>query len=361
MGFRIPGPQCPFNLSLGLDGSTTNGQPSHRPGPACGHALWPELHEPAYLPAAFGMAEAITDADRDEFAVVAKMPVCDRHHRPYKNVGQYVSDRTLFFGSPSTYRLFAAASDAELADTKWVGKTKTRTLRSMIEFDKASQQAKQQVFYRWVRRAYRRKYGDDTDVPGLIRKGMSDKLAAKIADVRGSVRVHKAHAEAFTAGGFNPRPIKYAGRYVFGTLSEHGTGLAVDVDDARNPQLTAAEWAFVEQVTGTPVKRFGRWATEADATALWTDFKAASDAFVAKATDAERAAAKAATPGHPAVVGTGLRHLLGPHVDRLAPWAKAGFLALPLDLVLELHAHGFTWGATFKSNVDLHHFQLDDE
>ena len=37
---------------------------------------------------------------------------------------------------------------------------------------------------------------------------------------------------------------------------------------------------------------------------------------------------------------------------------KASF-HLPLELPLELHAHGFTWGATFRTNVDLHHFELD--
>jgi len=35
-----------------------------------------------------------------------------------------------------------------------------------------------------------------------------------------------------------------------------------------------------------------------------------------------------------------------------------GFFHLPLELVLELHAHGFTWGATFP-DPDLHHFELD--
>jgi hypothetical protein len=39
---------------------------------------------------------------------------------------------------------------------------------------------------------------------------------------------------------------------------------------------------------------------------------------------------------------------------------KTGFFQLPLELVLELHEHGFTWGATFGTNVDLHHFEIDE-
>ena len=55
---------------------------------------------------------------------------------------------------------------------------------------------------------------------------------------------------------------------------------------------------------------------------------------------------------------TPLQEILGRHYDSLLPWAKSGFLHLPLELVLELHNHGFAWGATFSTNVDLHHFEL---
>ena len=67
--------------------------------------------------------------------------------------------------------------------------------------------------------------------------------------------------------------------------------------------------------------------------------------------------ARAAKPKKPVLA---LEEVLGKQYDRLSPWATKGFFHLPLELVLELHFHGFTWGATFSTNVDLHHFQLDD-
>ena len=134
------------------------------------------------------MADAITDADKAEFAIIKKMPVYNSSVAPIATSTAYVSDRTLYFGPPSAYAIFAAESDAELANTKWVRKKHTRTLRSMIEFNRKNEAQKQQIFYRWVRKAYKRKYGDDVDVPELIRKGMSQELADKIAEVRGSIR-----------------------------------------------------------------------------------------------------------------------------------------------------------------------------
>src|SRR5215470_5096913 len=200
--FRFPGTQCRYRLLPEIDNGTLCRQASAHPGPMGGIALWPELYSPGFLPAPLGTA--ITDADKAEFEIIKKMPVYNSRRRPYRNVNDYVSDRTLYFGSPSVYATFAAESDAELANTQWVRKNHTRTLRSMIEFNHKNEAQKQQIFYRWVRKAYKRKYGDDVDVPELIRKGMSQELADKIADVRGSIRVKKIHEEQFHAGGFNP-------------------------------------------------------------------------------------------------------------------------------------------------------------
>jgi hypothetical protein len=282
------------------------------------------------------------------------------------------------------YAAFAAESDAELADTKWVRRKRTFTLRSMVEFDKGSQGRQQQIFYRWVRKAYKRKYGDDVNVPELIRRGMSQKLADEIKAVRGSIRVKKAHEEQFHAGGFNPRPIKYDHHYLLGTLSEHATGMAVDLDDKQNPQLTVPEWEFIEKLVGKSVVRSGRWATEAAAEGLWKDIKEVSDLFVKKLASevrriekdraekekAAQAGAKKPDAGVPALKGppaakppsakSPLEEVLGTHFKSLSHWSTTGFFHLPLELVLELHAHGFTWGATFSSNVDLHHFQIDE-
>jgi hypothetical protein len=333
------------------------------------------------------MDEAITAADKAEYEIIKKMPVYDSHRRPYKTVNRYVSDRTRYFGSPSTYTVFAMESDAELSTTKWVRKKHVRTLRSMVEFNGHPQ--KQDIFYRWVRQAYKLKYGTDTNVPELIRKGMSEKLAEMIAAVRGSIRVKKIHEEQFKAGGFNPRPVKYNHHYLLGTLSEHATGMAVDIEDGQNAQLTTEEWKFIEDLVGKHVARSGRWDTEAHAESLWKDIEAVNGLFVAKIAseiqriqkeraEKEKAAAEKATaektekgnakgpsstnhhPAKSAKVVTPLEEILGKHFKSLSPWATTGFFHLPLELVLELHAHGFTWGATFSTNVDLHHFELDN-
>jgi hypothetical protein len=372
-----PGPQCRFRLSLGIDEGTLCRQASPIPGPVGCFSLWPELYEPGFLPAALGLAEAITDADKAEFAIIKKMLVYDHRRRPYVNVGSYVSDRTLYFGPPAVYASFAAESDAELTGTKWVRKKHIRTLRSMLEFGKNLHQ--QQIFYRWVRRAYQRKYGNDVDVPEMIRKGMSQELADKILAVRGSIRVKKIHDEQFKAGGFNPRPIKYANHYLLGTLSEHATGMAVDIDDTQNAQLTLDEWTFIEALVGKHVVRSGRWTTEDAAGGLWKDIKEVNDLFVKKVAaevqriEKERAEkAKADSEKQKTAAGAAagpvtkpkkqlppLEEILGIHYKSLSPFATAGFFHLPLELVLELHAHGFTWGAGFSTNVDLHHFELD--
>jgi hypothetical protein len=365
---RFPGSVCRYRLLPEIDSGTLCRQPSASPRSTDGLSLWPELFMPGFLPAALGMSTAITDADKAEFEIIKKMPVYDSRRRKYRTANSYVSDRTMYFGSPSAYTAFAAESDAELLNTKWVTRKRTFTLQSMVEFDKRSQSKQQLIFYRWVRKAYKRKYGEDVNVPELIRKGMSEKLADEIKAVRGSIRVKEAHQEQFHAGGFNPRPIKYDHHYLLGTLSEHATGMAVDLDDNQNPQLTVPEWEFIEKLVGKSVARSGRWKTEADAEALWKDIKEVSDLFVKKTAsevrriDKERAdkekAAKAPAPAKKAI--TPLEEVLGTHFSSLSRWTTTGFLHLPLELVLELHAHGFTWGATFSSNVDLHHFQIDE-
>lgn len=381
-GNRFRGPQCRYRLLTEIDGGTLCRETSPPPGPTGHLSLWPELSEPDFLPAALGLDSAITDADKAEFKIIRSMQVLDSSRRVFKNVRQYVSTRTVYFGGPAAYMDFASESDDELANTKWGSKRKTRTLRSMIDFGKKGQAEKQKLFYRWVRRAYQHKYGDDVDVPEIIRKGMSDELAKRIQAVRGSIRVKSIHDEGFHAGGFNPRPIKYQHDYLLGTLSEHATGMAVDIDDNRNPQLTLDEWKFIEDLVGEHVVRTGRWDSEDDAEDLWNDIKDLSDGFVTKVAaevkriEKERAdkerkekelAEKEKADGKPvsshhnkaAKVLTPLQEILGGNYKSLSPWVSSGFFQLPLELVLELQAHGFTWGATFSTNVDLHHFELD--
>lgn len=364
---RCPGSQGRFHL-LEIDDGTLCLQPSSAPGPTK-YSLWPQLHEPGFLQAALGMSDAVTAEDKAEFAIIKKMPVLNSKRRVYQTVEQYVSDRTLYFGAPATYADFAAESDEELSTTEWKSKRRTRTLRSMIEFGHKGEVEKQKIFYRWVRMAYKKKYGDDVNVPELIRRGMSQELADKVKEVRGSVRVKGIKDENFHAGGFNPRPVKYSHHYLLGTLSEHATGMAVDIEDSGNAQLTLQEFKFVEDLTGKTVKRSGRWANETEAEALWKDIHELNRLFVAKVTEEvkriekERAAsvekALKEKKHAPKFAQTPLQEVLGANFKALSPWATKGFFNLPLELVLEFHAHGFTWGATFGSNVDLHHFELD--
>ncbi len=341
-------------------------------------SLMPELRSPELVHSLMGgICMIITDEDRAEFAVVQKMPVYDRRRRAYLDIESYVADRSLFFGGTSAYRAFSAESDEELASTQWVRAKRTRTLRSMIEFNKKHEERKQQIFFRWVRKAYREKYGPSVNVPELIRRGMSQELADKIASIRGSVRVKGIKQEKFRAGGFNPRPIKYNHHYLLGTLSEHGTGMAVDIEDKDNPQFTLAEWDSIQKIAGRAFARSGRWKTEAAAEALWKDFKLSNDQFTANVKsgiqriEKERAQKAKADEGRSAKppaaslpsaqrTQTPIREVLGAHHEALSPWVSRGFLCLPLDLVLELHAQGFVWGATFGSNVDLHHFELPE-
>jgi hypothetical protein len=366
---------CGLRLFPENDDGTLCRASSPAPGYLGRLTLWPDLHDPDFFPALMGANEVISNADKAEFKIIKSMPVLNSKRRPYKDVNAYVADRTNYFGAPSTYASFAIESDTELANTKWVGRRKTVTLRSLLEFGGKAQTEKQKIFYRWVRKAYEKKYGEDVNAPELIRKGMSKELAAKIAEVRGSIRVKKAHEEQFSAGGFNPRPIKYNHHYLLGTLSEHATGMAVDIQDKQNPQLTNAEWAFIQGLAGKRVTLTGRWATEEQAEALWKDIQEVDDLFVkkiaaevsrlekeraAKEATAKAAAEKAGKP-IPPLVGAAkpvLMDVLGKHYGSLAQWSKTGFFSLPLELVLELQAHGFKWGATFGSNVDLHHFEL---
>ena len=398
---RTPGVLCRTRLLQDVDSGTLCMQSSPLPGPVKGISSYPEMYQPGFMAAALGADQAITEDDREEFALVRKMPVVNSKGQPYRSVNHYVSDRTLYFGPPAVYREFAADSDDELANTKWVGKKRTRWLKAMLEFDKARDADKQVIFYRWVRKAYKRKYGDDVNVPELIARGMSQELADKLTEIRGSVRLKKIHDEQFHAGGFNPRPIKHTtssgGKvYLFGTLSDHATGMAVDIDDGENAQLPLKAWHFVEKLTGKQVLRTGRWSSETAAEGLWKDIKQLNDLFVEKcasevkrvekerADKAEREKAAKDKSGNPAPQNppvapaaagqhskhapekhehkarTPLEEILGDQYKTLAPWVTKGFFHLPVELVLEMQSHGFTWGATFaNSDVDLHHFEID--
>jgi hypothetical protein len=371
-GFCFSGPQARYHLLPEIDDGTLCRQVSPLPGPVSSFYLLPELHSPGFV-ASFDMI----DADKEEFQIVKTMNALKSNHDSFKDAKDYVSYRDRYFGSSISYFLFAADSDAELANTSWGEGKNEKTLKSQIQFNGKNEGTKQQIFYRWVRKAYKLKFGGGFNVPETIRKGKSEQLIKKLNEVRESARVKKIHDENFSAGGFDARPQRYNEKYLLGTLSEHATGMAIDIDDSQNPQFTLEQWDFIETFVGKHITRSGRWGSEEAATGLWKDFKEINDLFVKKIKDETKnileARAKAAREAEqddqehlPAPKPTGpllpwlppLQEILGKHFSALAKWATDGFFHLPLELVLELHAHGFNWGATFGTNVDLMHFEL---
>jgi hypothetical protein len=305
-----------------------------------------------------GMGSPLVAQIKDEFKLL-KGKITDTKDSEYlEHVGS-------FFGSYIEYEKFAVESDAELNANKG--------LRKLIELHGEAQT----IFYRWVRKAYMNRGVED--VPGLIKRQQSKELADALKKVKVS------YGKGFTAGGFNPRPMKDANyRYRLGTVSEHGMGTAVDIEDHTNPVLSLADWKFIEDLTGTKpavVRSLHRWEDKPED--LWQDIANLSDLFVksvaanVKQIEDDRAlvrknlgeaaekelhtpkyvelvkeeAKKKATAPQPAV-----NVLLKDHPN-LLEWTK-GFFTLDKKLVLLLHEHKFTWGATFSNVVDLHHFEL---
>jgi hypothetical protein len=284
------------------------------------------------------------------------------------DVDAYVRARDDYFGSAKAYTDYKATAVAELdADG---GK-----LRNVIEPGAKTRKANpdwkkaQDVFYAWVRKAYEKKLGDGVDIPKLIKAGMSEKLQKALKQVR------LDYGQEFSAGGFNPRPMKLNGLYRLGTLSEHATGTAIDIDASQNAQIKDTTWAAILKFTGKSLDkatRAAKWKSSPED--LHKQVKAVSDEFVTKLAtalqDAEKAI-KATAAASPPAAGAGPpapkkdpydvaadkdENLKAIGTTFLKRW-KDGFLALEWALVKELHEEGFTWGATF-GDPDLHHFEL---
>lgn len=316
---------------------------SHRiPGFVCQIRSWYEMDDGTLVrwasppPGLSAKTElTVTDEDKAEFKLL-KGKITD------PDAGAYVKHRDEFFGSRAAYAAFAIESDKELNDTK--------NLRKLIELKGDAQT----VFYRWVRKAYHN--SGVTDVPAMIKRGTSQKLADELAKVK------LAYGQKFQAGGFNPRPKKSAKyQYRLGTISEHATGNAIDVESGTNPILSKSDWDFLQKFTGKKVDlTLDRWKKEPEA--VWQDVKDVSDEFVKKlAAEIKRVEAEQKTapkPTKPASTSsTPAEAVLGKHVG-LQKHAS-GFFTLELKLVSLLHEHGFRWGATFyPGSVDLHHFEL---
>jgi hypothetical protein len=323
---------------------------------------WPSLS-----PGPMGVGgDAVTKEDEDEFKLISQYRIMDKSGNVLGKAAAYIKYRDDYFGGPEDYRAFAAETEEELADNPG--------LLKLIEDHggKIAAPAKK-IFYRWVRKALLNHDGN-ADVPALIRAGMTQDLKDRLKKVRLSYK------GSFSAGGFNPRPIKLGGRYKLGTLSEHALGEAVDIQDSKNPQLTLTQWRFVEEFTGKSVVRtLARWKSQPEQ--LWKDIVGINDAFVsklaneiAKAEVSQKAAAAKAPPlpkeklkPPPKPIDLVFETAIGKKwekqsadVNKLKQW-EDGFFSLDWALVKLLHEQELVWGATFSNNVDLHHFEIPSD
>lgn len=294
---------------------------------------------PAAAPAA--PTVTITETDKAEFALL-KNKIADA------DVTAYVQHRNQVFGSTANYLAYAAIADAELDNTKG--------LRAQVELRKDP--AAQTILYRWLRKAYETQAGV-TDVPGLIKGGMSKELKAAMEKVKA------AYGKTFRSGGFNPRPKKNAKyRFRLGTVSEHGLGQAVDIEAGKNPILSKTDWKFIETLTGKTVDRKkDRWQKQPED--LWKDVADLNQRFVKKVKEEvgriekERAAAGMVVDSKvksTKKVREPIDEIFAQH--KPLKKYKDGFFTLEWALVKALHENGFTWGATFSNAVDLHHFEF---
>ena len=317
MSYRIPGFVCQIRSWYEIDDGTLVRWASPPPGVSAKSEL------------------TVTDEDKAEFKLL-KGKITDA------DADAYMKHRNEFFGSRAAYAAFAIESDKELNDTK--------NLRKLIELKGDAQT----VFYRWVRKAYHN--NGVADVPSMIKRGTSQKLADELAKVK------LAYGQKFMAGGFNPRPKKSAKyQYRLGTISEHATGNAIDIESGSNPILSKGDWDFLQKFSGKKTDlSLDRWKKDPDA--VWKDVKDFNDEFVKKlAAELKRVEAErnsAPKPTKPAVTSpTPVEVVLGKHAG-LHKHAS-GFFTLDQKLVHLLHEHGFRWGATFyPGSVDLHHFEL---
>jgi hypothetical protein len=319
---------------------------------------------------------AVSEADKNELRLLQEVyGVIRKDGKAYSyqdkkgvwhdDVDAYVEDRNKFFGSANAYKDYKQKALEELeADN---GK-----LRNVIEPNKKTRKLKgnwneaQTIFYCWVRKSYQNKLGDTVNIPKLIKSGMSEKLQKALKQVRVD------HGKHFQSGGFNPRPMKLAGKYRLGTLSDHALGTAIDVESEKNAQIEAAIWGDILKFTAkslTHATRTSKWKSTPEE--LYRAVKEINDEFVKKLDQAIKGAATKtmAKPADGKAVSVKaesletaidqdeeLKKIHRKNKKFLKRW-KDGFFSIEWTLLKELHEEGFTWGATF-SDPDLHHFEL---
>lgn len=284
-----------------------------------------------------------TEDDKKEFKLLPRN-IKNAKGEAIGTVEEYVEYRHSYFGSAEAYETAKTTADAEFDKMK-------KSVWSKIG-QKESKAAKR-VLYRWLRKAYID--AGLADPVSVIKSGMTADLKKKLGEVK------KKHADLKT-GGFVARPKKLKG-YKLGTVSEHGTGNAVDVTpQSRNPHFNNKEWKFILKFTSKTVDRSAkRW--KKDPADVWRDIHDLNDAYVTELkvkVDAVKAERKKA--GKPEDEPAAYRSVLKGQRTLIETAQKYGishgFFDLDENLVVDFGKAGFTWGATFTNSVDLHHFEV---
>jgi hypothetical protein len=249
--------------------------------------------------------------------------------RSFHDADDYVEYRNRYFKSAEAYEEAALIADAEYdAPGSW---------QRRVGQDSDTADARR-ILYRWLRTAYLRQ--GSADPVQVIRTGESPELKDK------TDRIRADHPD-LDLGGFVARPQKLNG-YKLGTLSEHGTGRAVDVvPQDRNPHLTKGEWDFVESLADTSVDHGPkRW--RSDPMGLWADINDLNQRYVPALQQAlAGSTAEQVLEDYPTLLKTVKQH----GIDH-------GVFSLDEGVVQSFANEGMLWGATFSS-PDLHHFELD--
>jgi hypothetical protein len=328
------------------------------PAPAASAA--PATAAPATVP------KGPSDADKTEFDAL-KGAITD------ETIEEYLERRRKQFGDKegesTEYTKYA-----EIADKEFDG------IKNLIGQAEDSVE-RRKILYRWMRKGYIA--AGIADPPATIKAGMSPELKKKLDAVNDKLGGRKP-------GGFAARPMKIAGDYRLGTLSEHATGKAVDIAPEKNPQLPSAEWKFITTFAGkAPDLSKATW--KATPEKVWQGVYDLNEAFkkalkekvdtATKPADAPKTESPKAEPGTapkavakaPAAAPAKAAPKVPTRKEAIAELLKGntvliscinangedqGFFELPKDLVVALHGQGLTWGATF-SDVDLHHFEMD--
>ncbi len=278
------------------------------------------------------MASAADQAEYDAFRTSRIMRWDASKPKPqwrsFTGADDYVEYRNRYFNSADAYDEAADLADAEYdAPGTW----QQRVGQSSDTADA------RRILYRWLRTAYVRR--GVSDPPALIRTGETPELREKTDAIR-------ARHPEIRLGGFVARPQKLNG-YKLGTLSEHGTGRAVDVvPQSENPHLTRREWEHIETLADRRVDNSkSRWGS--DPAGLWRDIDELSTRYAAALRSAAAGSTVAAIlKDFPTLRGTAETH----GVDH-------GIFSLDADYVAAFAGQGMLWGATFP-DPDLHHFEL---